>query len=518
MLFPIPFYAKLRYIINMTIREKLNSIAEKHIIVLDGAMGSVIQILNLDEKVYRGNLFTDHPIPLYGCNDLLCLTRPGAIGAIHDTYLEAGADIIETCSFNSSSVRLSDYGLSHLSYEISAAAARIARKSADRFSTTEKPRFVAGSLGPTSKNASQGEIGWDELEASYYDNARGLLDGGADIFLVETICDTINAKAALHAINRLLEERRLDTPVIISAAITDNGRLLSGQTLEAFFTSLQHISRNDKPWAFGLNCSFNAAALLPHLRLLSEIAPCIISAYPNAGLPNHYGRYEETPETMADNIELFFKEGLVNIIGGCCGSTPAHIAAIADKARNITPRKIPNFPRSIIYSGLETFVVENNIVYLNKKEDGSIVNIKADDEQTMTSLVTETLSNRYLAKSPFFINSREINVIISGLKLLQGHAFAGPIDLKNGETEFLKKAKLIQNYGAGAVIALIDERSDNDNSEEKQRKLEIAQRAYRLLQEIGFFANNIVFDLNTAKEDSICEWIRDNCPGALIAL
>jgi 5-methyltetrahydrofolate--homocysteine methyltransferase len=501
----------------MTIREQLNSIAEKHIIILDGAMGSVIQILNLDEKVYRGNLFTDHPVPLYGCNDLLCLTRPGAVSAIHDTYFEAGADIIETCSFNATSINLAEYKLGHLSYEISAAAARIARKSAQKFSTFEKPRFVAGSIGPTIKKASLGEVGWDELEASYYDNARGLLDGGADIFLVETVSDTINAKAALRAINRLLEERRIDVPVIISASVLDNGRLPSGQSLEAFFTSLKHLSPNNMPWAMGLNCSFNATNLLPHLQLLSQIAPCLTSAYPNAGLPNQFGRYEETPEVMSDNIAQFFKEGLVNIIGGCCGSTPAHIAAIADKAFSFTPRKIPNIQRYTAFSGLETFYIENNIVYLNKKENGNIINIKADDEQTVISLVNNALSNRYMAKTPFFINSRDINVLLSGIKCLQGHGFAGPIDLKNGEKEFLLKAKLIQSYGAAVVVTLTDEYEDNE-----KRKIEIAQRVYRLLHEIGYFADNFVFDPNTAvlspEGNSICAWIRDNCPGALIAL
>ena len=502
----------------MTTREKLNSIAEKHIIILDGAMGSVIQTLNLDEKSCRGNLFTDHSAPLLGCNDLLCLTRPGAIGAIHDTYLEAGADIIETCSFNSTSVKLADYELENLSYKISASAARIARKSADKFTTNEKPRFVAGSIGPTSKSASLNEIGWDELEASYYDNARGLFDGGADIFLIETISDTLNAKAALHAVNRLLEEKHINMPIIVSASVSDKGKLLSGQTLEAFFISLQHLSHNNMPWAIGLNCTHNAESLLPHLRQLSEIAPCPVIAYPNAGHPNQYGRYEEIPETMAENIELFLKEGLVNIVGGCCGSTPAHIAAIADKAYNITPRKIPNIPRSIVFTGLETFNIENNIVYLNKEEDGNIVKIEADNEQEIIDLLNKALSNRYMAKMPFYINSCKENVLIAGLKKLQGHGFAGPISLENGEAEFLKKAKLIQSYGAAAVIKLTDEHGkDDDHSKEK-----IAQRAYRLLHEIGYFADDIVFYTNTeipsSAENSICRWIRDNCPGAVIAL
>ena len=518
----------------MTVREQLNSIAEKRILILDGAMGSVIQTLNLDEKGYRGNMFIDHPQPLYGCNDLLCLTRPGAIGAIHDTYLEAGADIIETCSFNAASIKLADYGIGHLSYDISAAAARIARKSADKFSTDDNPRFVAGSIGPTSKSASLGETGWDELENSYYNNARGLLDGGVDIFIIETVSDPINAKAALRAINKLLEERRIDTPVIISASVSDDGRLHSGQTLEAFLISIQHISPNRMPWAVGLNCSFDAPEILPHLRALSEIAPCLVSAYPNAGPKNKYGRYDETPERVAEDIEQFFKEGLVNIIGGCCGSTPAHIDAIADKAAGFTPRKIPDIQSPEIFSGIETFHIENNIVRLKTGEDGEIVNVEADDEQTINSLLDGALANRYKVKVPFYISSRETNVLRAGLKRLQGRSFAGPINLKNGEQEFLQKAKIIQSYGAAAVITLIDEQcadsSDTGNTgaanEENQRKLEIAMRIYRLLHEIGYFTDSIVFDLNVEKispelppeENKIYAWIKDNCPGALIAL
>jgi len=525
----------------MTIREQLDSIAEKRIIILDGAMGSLIQVLNLDEKSYRGGLFAEHKEPLFGCNDILCLTRPGAIGAIHDTYLEAGADIIETCSFNSTSISLADYGLSHLSYEVSSAAARVARKSADKFSTSDKPRFVAGSMGPTAKGASlypdvnspgKRSIEWHELETSYYDNARGLLDGGADLFIIETVFDTLNAKAALFAINRLLEERRIDVPVIISAAISsEGGRLLSGQGLEAFFTSIQHVSHSfgNQPWAIGLNCSFNAPVLLPHLRLLSEIASCNIIAYPNAGLPNKFGRYDEMADMMAANIEPYFKEGLVNIIGGCCGSSPAHIAAIADKAQNYTPRKKPTHSNYACFSGLEALQIKDNIVrfkhdqeLLQKAianndyedaadiardiiEDGyAVLNIETDSEEAISSFLNYALMNPYIAKAPFYINSSNLNVIKTGLKRLQGRGFAGPINLKDGEAEFLQKAKIIKSYGAAVVITLIDEKE--------------AQTIYRLLQEIGFSAENIVFDPNITEENQLCTWIRDNCPGALIAL
>jgi len=320
----------------MTVREQLNSIAEKRTIILDGAMGSIIEILNLDERSYRGDILPNHPIPLEGCKDLLCLTRPGAIGAIHDTYLEAGSDIITTCSFRSSAVSLSEYGIEHLSYDICIAAAKIARKSAEKYSTHGRKRFVAGSLGPTKKTVSQ--IGWDKFEASYYENARGLLDGGADILLIETVSDMTNAKAAIHAIKRLFKERDIDVPIMISAGIfNEEGWLRSGENLEEFCSSVMP----EKPWAVGLNCSFNAARLLSHVRLLSEIAPCLVSVYPNAGLQNIFGRYDEMPNVMAANIEPFLKEELVNIIGGCCGSTPAHIAAIVEKANEYNTRKIP---------------------------------------------------------------------------------------------------------------------------------------------------------------------------------
>jgi 5-methyltetrahydrofolate--homocysteine methyltransferase len=351
----------------MSVREKLNAIAAKRILVLDGAMGSMIQNLKLGEDDFRGERFAGHKTPLAGCNDLLCLTKPQAIGAIHEAYLKAGADIIETCSFNSTAVSLEDYGIGDLAYEISAAAARIARKAADAFSTGDKPRFVAGSMGPTGKSAglspdvndpAKRSIYWDELEAAFYDNARGLLDGGADILLLETIFDSLNAKAALFAIRRLLDERNIDSPVIISATITgDSGRLLSGQTLEAFCASVLHAV----PWAMGLNCSFGAEKLLPHIRRLSAAVPCFVSSHPNAGLPNKFGAYDESPESMAACIENFLQEGLLNVIGGCCGTTPAHIAAIAAKAALHKPRALPqnSSPRPLNLAGLEPLEINS---------------------------------------------------------------------------------------------------------------------------------------------------------------
>ena len=538
----------------MTIREQLNSIAEKRILILDGAMGSLIQVLNLDEKNYRGEAFADHPVPLKGCNDLLCLTRPGAIAAIHDTYLEAGADIIETCSFNSTSISLSDYGLGNMAYEISAAAAGIARKSADKFSTGEKSRFVAGSIGPTAKGASlypdisdpgRRSVRWDELEAAYYDNARGLLDGGADILLVETVFDTLNAKAALFAINRLLEERRIDVPIMISAAVSgESGRLLSGQNMEAFCASVLYA----KPWSVGLNCFFNAQNPLPLLRLLAETLPCLVSAYPNAGLPNQFGRYEETPDIMAANIETYFGEGLVNIAGGCCGSTPAHIAAIAEKAQEFKPRVIPHAVRRNSFAGLEPLHISDNTVhlmdmvteellkdkeellrYINKGEyeeaadiardiieqGESFLLIAADDEKDINRFLDYALMNPYVAKAPFFVFSLSLNVLEAGLKRLQGRSLAGPVNLKDGEAEYIKKARLILRYGAAAAVTLVDERG---RAETFEQKIEIAGRAYQILRENEYPEENIVFYPDSEAREDVVSWIRNNCPGVIIAL
>jgi len=548
----------------MSVREQLDSIAEKRILILDGAMGSMIQTLNLCEDDFRGSVFAGHPTPLKGCNDLLCLTKPEAIGAIHEAYLEAGADIIETCSFNSNSVSLSAYGLETQSYTISAAAAGIARRAADKFSVPGKPRFVAGSLGPTAKGASlypdindpsKRSISWDELEAAYYDSARGLLDGGADILLIETIFDTLNAKAALFAVSRLLEERGTDVPVMLSATVSgESGRLLSGQSLEAFCISVLHA----KPWAIGLNCSFGAEKLLPHIRALSEIVPCLVSAYPNAGLPNRQGAYEETPETMSAHIETYFKEGLVNIAGGCCGSTPAHIAAIAAKAADFSPRNLSsvrckdsarcndNGQRCGQFSGLEPLAVKEGIIYPGAADENielqsliskgqyedaadtardmveagaQIVVVETDNEEALGKFLDYALFDPYTAKAPFMITSPRRNVPEAGLKRLQGRGMAGPVNLKNGDDDFLAVVKRINRYGAAAVVTLADERGSAANGE---HGIEIAGRAYNLLQKNNIPLENIVFDPsvqsgnNSGVQDTVCTWINTNCPELIV--
>ena len=560
----------------MSIREKLDAAASGRVLVLDGAMGSLIQKLALGEADFRGERFADHGTPLAGCNDLLCLTKPDAIAAIHRAYLEAGADIIETCSFNSTSVSLADYGLGDsgdgFAYEISLAAAGLARAAADRFSTAERPRFVAGSMGPTGKSASLSpDVGdparrgiyWDELESAYYDNARGLLDGGADVLLVETVFDTLNAKAALSAIRRLLGERRIDVPVIVSATVSgDSGRLLSGQTLGAFCESVLHA----EPWAIGLNCSFGAERLLPHVRALSALAPCRLSAHPNAGLPNQLGEYDESPEAMADKIELYLRDGVLNVVGGCCGSTPAHIRAIAARAAAYKPRAIPGGgggasilaglePLSVGGSDTLTLVGERTNVAGSRKFlrlisegkygetlgfvrgmiDGgaAIIGVGMDDamldsEKSMCAFLDLALSDPDIARVPVMIDSSRWNVIEAGLKRLQGKGLVNSLTLKEGETEFLRRASVVRRYGAAAVVMLIDEKGQAVSFE---RKIEIAGRAYGLLVGNGFPARDIVFDPNVlavatgiADHDSCaidfiraCAWIRGNCPGSNIS-
>ena len=503
-------------------REKLTSLAKERILVLDGATGSLIQAFKnpsgqpLAEDDYRGERFKDHPRPLKGCNDILCLTQPQLIFGIHAAYLKAGADIIETCSFNATALSLADYDLEALAYEVNVAAAGLARKAADSFSTPEKPRFVAGVMGPTAKSASicqdmntpeRRAIGWDGLEAAYYDNARGLLDGGADLILIETIFDTLNAKAAIFAVQRLAKERGIDVPLMISATVSNTGgRLLSGQTTEAFCISVLHAN----PLALGLNCSFGAEKLKPHIASISAAAPCLVSAHPNAGLPNHNGDYDESPESMANHIEEYLREGLVNIIGGCCGSTPDHIAAIAEKAKNYSPRKpqagtsiapqhnegSPAFPKKILLAGLEPLEIKTEHIIAMEKEDTktdgnskssrlilsnlieegnyedavdtvleaiesgpALVDICIDDTSPsdITCFLNSALIYPDIARAPIMISGSRWELIKTGLKCLPGKSLANFINInfKDGDAEFLCLAQLAHAYGA-AVAASSD--------------------------------------------------------------
>ncbi|GHV87118.1 methionine synthase [Spirochaetia bacterium] len=565
----------------MTIREQLDKIAAQRILILDGAMGTMVQSYKLKEGDFRGERFASHSTPLLGCNDLLCITKPEVISGIHEAYLAAGADIIETCSLNSTAVSLADYGLADMAYEISRAAAQLARKAADKFSTPDKPRFVAGSIGPTTRSGSispdmddPGKRGvtWDELAAAYYDNARGLLDGGADILLAETLYDTLNAKAAAFAINRLLEERHLDVPLILSATVSDSaGRLLSGQTVEAFWVSVAYANL----WAVGLNCSFGADKLKPHIAALAAAAPCKISAYPNAGLPNQLGAYDEGPKAMASKIEVYLKEGLVNIVGGCCGSTPAHIAEIVKLAKNYAPRKFPvqkqgmepseTAMSSTFLAGLEPLRIgrdqgltdigertnvagSRKFLRLIKEEKynealsiaremiergAAVIDVCMDDalldaEKAMKDFLNLALSDPDIARVPIMIDSSRWNVIEAGLKCVQGKCLVNSISLKEGEAEFLRKLNLVRRYGAAAVVMLFDEQGQAASYE---RKIEVARRSWNLICGAGFPAKDIVFDPNVlsvatgiSEHDSYaldfiraCEWISKNCPGAQIS-
>ncbi|GAB1482338.1 methionine synthase [Treponema sp.] len=556
----------------MTIREQLDSLASQRILILDGAMGTMIQELHLEEEDFRGYRFASHTQPLKGCNDLLCLSKRDAIFSIHQAYLRSGSDLIETCSFNATSISLSDYGLADFAYEINVEAAKIAREAADLYSTPEKPRFVVGIIGPTNKTASLSPdvndpgargVSWDELLEAYTESVRGLLDGGADLLMVETIFDTLNAKAALFAISGVLEERNLleSVPIMISLAIVDAaGRTLSGQTVEAFCASTLHA----KPWSLGLNCSLGAEKLGPHVQTLSSIAPCLTSAHPNAGMPNRFGEYDESPETMASLIESFLKDGLVNVVGGCCGSTPSHIAAIAAVASKYKPRAaqeaIRRAPPRTILSGLEPLVLggpagfidigeRTNVAgskrFLRLIKEGhfeqalsiaremveagaSIIDVCMDDAlldagATMTRFLNLALADPDIARVPVMVDSSRWDAIEAGLKCLQGKGLVNSISLKEGPEEFLRRARLAQRYGAAVVVMLFDERGQADTYE---RKIEVAERSYNLLKKAGFPPEDIVFDPNVLaiatgipEHDSYaldfiraCQWISEKYP------
>lgn len=541
---------------------KLDERARERVLILDGAMGTMIQGFALTEADFRGSRFAFHRTSLLGCNDVLCLTKPDVIASIHRSYLEAGADIIETCSFNATAVSLAEYGLDDQAYEISAAAARIARNAADAFSTPDKPRFVAGSMGPTAKSAgiapdmndlSKRSVTFDQLAAAYYDNARGLLDGGVDLLLIETVFDIINAKAAVFAVNRLKEERRCPIPLMISATIAnDAGHILSGQSLAAFCAAVRH----GNPWALGLNCSFGADALEPHIRELAGLAPCLVIAYPNAGLPNRQGAYDETPETMSAHLERYLQQGLVNILGGCCGSTPAHIAAIAAKAQGFPPRKIPgrvsaslrNFradrrpPESVIPIGDRTNaaknqefaqriteedydegvsiaqdMLENGAAGINVCVDG----VLPDPKRAITRFLNLGLCYPLFAHALIMIESSDWDTVEAALKCLPGKGLVRAINLKEGAEEFLRKARHVRRYGAAAAVPLGDEQGVATGYE---RQIACAERSYALLTGGGFPPEDIVFD-DTARPKPeqgaddfvrVCEWIGKNCPGAAI--
>lgn len=517
----------------------LKKIAETRVLVLDGAMGTMIQRYKLEESDYRGERFRNHHSDLKGNNDLLSITRPDIILEIHKAYLEAGADIIETNTFNGTRISQSDYHLEDVTYEINFESAKIAKKAALEFTTKnpDKPRFVAGAMGPTNKTASISPdvnnpgyraITFDELVTNYYEQAKGLMDGGTDILLVETVFDTLNCKAALFAIQNLKEERNSNIPVMVSGTITDaSGRTLSGQTADAFYISIAHADL----FSVGLNCALGAKELRPHLEDLSAIADCLVSAYPNAGLPNELGAYDQSPDEMKAFIQEFVSSGLVNIIGGCCGTTPDHIRAMAEAVQGMQPRSLPQRKKMSGYSGLEPLIVRDDLNFINigertnvtgsrkfakliadnkynealsvalqQVESGAqIIDVNMDEglldsKEAMKTFLNLVMSEPDIAKVPVMIDSSKFEVIEAGLKCVQGKCIVNSISMKEGETEFRRQANLLRKYGAATVVMAFDEQGQADTIE---RKVEICKRAFKILtEEIHFPAEDIIFDPN----------------------
>jgi 5-methyltetrahydrofolate--homocysteine methyltransferase len=518
---------------------KLDELVKSKVLVLDGAMGTMIQQYKLQEADYRGERFKNHLSDLKGNNDLLSITRPDIVEAIHKAYLDAGADIIETNTFNGTGISQADYHLEALSYEINLESAKIAKKIANEYTSKNpsKPRFVAGAIGPTNKTASISPdvnnpgfraISFDELVANYYEQVRGLMDGGVDMLLIETVFDTLNCKAALFAVQNIKEERKSDIPVMVSGTITDaSGRTLSGQTAEAFYISIAHANL----FSVGLNCALGAKELRPHLEDLSNIASCYISAYPNAGLPNELGAYDQSPDEMKEYIREFVSSGLVNIIGGCCGTTPHHIKAMAEAVEGMKPRVLPEKKKLSTYAGLEPLIVRENLNFINigertnvtgsrkfakliaenrysealsvalqQVENGAqIIDVNMDEglldsKEAMKTFLNLVMSEPDIAKVPIMIDSSKFDVIEAGLKCVQGKCIVNSISMKEGENEFRRQANLLRKYGAATVVMAFDEQGQADTVE---RKVEICKRAYKILtEEIQFPAEDIIFDPN----------------------
>src|SRR5438093_8207307 len=525
----------------------LDALLARRILVLDGAMGTMVQRYTLSEADFRGERFTHHAKDLRGDNDVLVLTRPDVVSEIHQQYLAAGADIIETNTFNSTAVSQADYGLEALAYELNLEGAKLARAAADEWTarTPEKPRFVAGSIGPMNRTLSispdvnnpafRGAT-FDEVKDAFAEQVRGLIDGGCDLLLVETIFDTLNAKAAIVAIEEVFETRFPDAdsrpPVMISVTITDrSGRTLSGQTIDAFWVSIAHA----RPFSVGINCALGAAQMRPYVAELARLADCYVSCHPNAGLPNAFGEYDEQPPETAAALAEFARAGLLNIVGGCCGTTPEHIEAIAAAMESIPAR--PD-PRSLAppatftqFAGLETLTVRpdskfqffgerTNVtgsarfarlirsgsygeaaqVALDQVRGGAnLIDVNMDEgmldsERAMTEFLNYIASEPEIARLPIVIDSSKWSVILAGLKCVQGKAVVNSISLKEGEDDFLNKAALVRRYGAGVVVMAFDEQGQADTIE---RKVSICQRAYALLIErAGFDPTDIIFDPN----------------------
>ncbi len=552
--------------------DELTATLRRRIMVIDGAMGTAIQRDRPDEAGYRGERFIEWPTALQGNNDLLTLTQPQIIEGIHREYLEAGADILETNTFNSNAISLADYDMHELGYELNFAGAALARAVCDEFSTPDKPRYVAGAIGPTTRTASISpdvndpgarNVSYDQLVSAYLEAANGLVDGGADLLIVETIFDSLNAKAAVFAIETLFEQRGRRWPVIISGTITDaSGRTLSGQVTEAFWNSIRHA----KPIAVGLNCALGAPEMRPYIAEVSRIADTFVSCYPNAGLPNAFGEYDESPECQAGYIAEFAESGLVNLVGGCCGTAPPHIAEIARVVEGVRPREVPRIPVATRLAGLEPLNITDDSLFVNIGERTNITGsarfrnlIKAGDYDTALSVALQQVEvgaqvidinmdegmidgiaamDRFtkliaaepdISRVPVMIDSSKWEVIEAGLKNVQGKPIVNSISMKEGEEKFVHEARLCRKYGAAVVVMAFDEQGQADNLE---RRKEICGRAYRVLtEEVGFPAEDIIFDPNcfalaTGIEEhatygidfiEACSWIKENLPGVHIS-
>ncbi|TDK61991.1 methionine synthase [Sapientia aquatica] len=558
---------------------QLRELMAQRILILDGAMGTMIQQYKLTEADYRGERFKDFQGPgrelfVKGNNELLTLTQPHIISEVHEKYLAAGADLIETNTFGATTVAQDDYHMAHLAYEMNVAAAKLARAACDKYSTPDKPRFVAGALGPTPKTASISpdvndpaarNVTFDQLVDAYLEQTRGLVEGGADVLLVETIFDTLNCKAALFAIETFFEGGGKRLPVMISGTVTDaSGRILSGQTVPAFWNSIRHI----KPLTVGLNCALGATLMRPYAEELSKLADTFVCIYPNAGLPNPMSDtgFDETPAVTSSLVREFAESGFVNIAGGCCGTTPAHIQAIAEQVRDIAPRKVPTVPHFMRLSGLEPFVIDDQSLFVNVGERTNVTGSKAfarlilneqydealavarqqvengaqiidinmdeamlDSVAAMTRFLNLIASEPDIARVPLMIDSSKWSVIEAGLKCVQGKAIVNSISMKEGEAEFLRQASLCKRYGAAVIVMAFDEKGQADTFE---RKIEICQRAYNLLvSKVDFPPEDIIFDPNifaiaTGIEEhnnyavdfiNATRWIKDNLPGAKIS-
>ncbi|HEU5038256.1 MAG TPA: methionine synthase [Nocardioides sp.] len=554
------------------VTDELTRALGERILVIDGAMGTAIQRDRPDEAGYRGTRFADWSQDLVGNNDILTLTQPDIVAGIHREYLAAGADIIETNTFNANAVSLADYGLQELGYELNHESARLARREADAVATTERPRYVAGALGPTTRTASISpdvndpaarNVDYQQLVAAYFDAARGLVDGGADLLVIETVFDTLNAKAAIFAVEQLFDSAGRRWPVIVSGTITDaSGRTLSGQTTEAFWNSVRHV----RPLAVGLNCALGAKEMRPYIAEMSRVADTFVSCYPNAGLPNAFGEYDEAAEETAAVIAEFAEAGFVNLVGGCCGTTPAHIAAIAQAVEGKERRTVPEIAPAMRLAGLEPFTLDEASLFVNVGERTNITGsarfrnlIKAGDYDTGLTVAAQQVESgaqvidvnmdegmidgvaamdRFLklvasepdiSRVPLMVDSSKWEVIEAGLRNVQGKPIVNSISLKEGEEKFVEQARLCRRYGAAAVVMAFDEDGQADNLD---RRTAICERAYRILvDEVGFPPEDIIFDPNvfavaTGIEEhasygldfiAATRWIKENLPGAKVS-